>query len=61
MVTMVTCDNCGGKLTMDGYEIKPLVQSDQPKLWMVCSMACLTEFAWKLRESQPKLSKSNQT
>lgn len=26
----------------------------------VCSAGCLTEFAWKLRESQPKLSKSRQ-
>jgi hypothetical protein len=28
---------------------------------LLCSPSCLTEFAWKLREAQPKLSKSRQS
>jgi len=27
----------------------------------ICSLTCLTEFTWRLREAQPKLSKSSQS
>lgn len=38
------------------YELE---QADIGTIAMLCSPSCLVEFAWKLKEGQPKLSKSD--
>ncbi len=49
----IICDNCQ-KTTSDAWIYVRIWERE----WDLCSVGCLTEFAWKLREQQPKLSKS---
>lgn len=51
------CSNCGKPFDDNsGYGLEDWDSIDTR--WSLCSIACLTEFAWKLRERLPKLSKS---
>lgn len=50
----VECDNCGKKL-----HFSPVLGIYTPeKSFTLCSYSCMSELGWKLRDSQPKLSKS---
>jgi hypothetical protein len=53
----MTCDNCKQQLPPIHYS---LLQESEDFRWELCSLHCLTEFAWKLREQQEKLSKSKE-
>lgn len=57
------CDNCGIPAPNEPRETR----TPYPGWWWLegpetqtdlCSLECLMEWAWKLREQQPKLSKS---
>ena len=52
------CDNCGK--TLEFIAICPHVLGvyTPEKTYTICSYDCMTELGWKLRDSQPKLSKS---
>lgn len=57
------CNNCRRFVDQLKYRLSDLslyygdaFDSD----WDLCSIDCLIEWAWKVRESQPKLSKSKQ-
>lgn len=49
------CDQCNKKSDNEPIQLK-LPDSDY--FINLCSLSCLTEKAWALRESEPKLSKS---
>ena len=53
------CDNCLTRYTAEDEDGWITVMTNDQD-YEVCSLACLTELAWKLREAQPKLSKSKQ-
>lgn len=52
------CTMCGVKLDFDAKDYFIIYQADYDIDEYLCSPSCLVEFAWKLKESQPKLSKS---
>jgi hypothetical protein len=52
----ILCDNCNSKTPGGGWIFLCLPTED----YDLCSLSCLTELAWRLRDSQPKLSKSRQ-
>lgn len=51
---MIKCENCLGKFT-NGWRLQHTTDGRNIDL---CSESCLTSYAWKLREREPKLSKS---
>jgi hypothetical protein len=60
---MITCDNCRHSfdpLTTPHYEL--FCRTTTPStvcLFRYCSISCLSEYSWTLRDQQPKLSKSH--
>ena len=53
----IVCDNC--EKVVPFTQIAPILGIYTPnKTYTVCSYTCMTELGWKLREDQPKLSKS---
>jgi len=62
------CATCGRPMPEAfGFSLVRLLHADDfdyrvdgphPWAWSLCSVGCLTEWAWQLREAQPKLSKS---
>ena len=56
-----TCENCG---TAPPLRFKVLDDDEKGpgtlRTYYLCSVSCLVEYGWKLREQQPKLSKSKQ-
>jgi hypothetical protein len=51
------CDNCGREIPFPGL-CAALGVYTPAKSYLLCSYDCITELGWKLREAQPKLSKS---
>lgn len=51
------CSSCGKYNKVEPIFLD-LMESDSH--YALCSLACLTAFAWELREREPKLSKSKQ-
>jgi hypothetical protein len=55
------CANCNKRVSaFTDTEPWWTLQRAPYETWYLCSLSCLTEYVWKLRESQPKLSKSKQ-
>ena len=55
---MIKCDNCKNEFSCHtGFALENFAESGMVK--DLCSPSCLVEFAWKLKEGQEKLSKSN--
>ncbi len=50
----ISCDNCRGKNPMEKW----ILLTNGVWEYDLCSLSCLNEYSWKLREAQPKLSKS---
>ncbi len=57
---MKECSNCFVEFAYDYAQWWLLEGPEEEQLHRFCSPSCLTEFAWTLRESRPKLSKSKQ-
>jgi len=64
---MHMCSNCGTSFELRGANgdltgsLNPgrfNLESTEHHYARLCSVSCLTEYAWKLREQQEKLSKS---
>lgn len=54
---LMTCANCEKRFDDNsGFGLEDWASVGTR--WALCSISCLTEWAWKLREQQPKLSKS---
>lgn len=59
---MTLCANCQFEAPADGYELtrrNSHYEYCNDLEIPLCSLDCVCEYAWKLREAQPKLSKSN--
>jgi len=52
------CDNCGAQISRHQGEFFELYRVDLDIVTILCNPSCLVEYAWKLKEAQPKLSKS---
>jgi hypothetical protein len=52
------CDNCARAWDGDAdwFNLERITYGQRPT--RLCSLDCIIEHAWKLREAQPKLSKS---
>lgn len=67
MSTQIKCDVCGkyfelnypGQTEPDRFFLSVMLDTGGDP-WRLCSVSCLCEKAWELRERQPKLSKSKQ-
>ena len=59
-VTMVytICTNCGKRLDHASIKLEREVKGVCLAKDYLCSIDCLMELGWKIREAQPKLSKS---
>lgn len=57
--TLRKCYQCGRYQPAEGFWFLHTPQ-DENYEWNLCSLSCLSERVWELREAQPKLSKSNQ-
>jgi hypothetical protein len=61
---MMACDNCGGSFSLnddDYYLVEHHLREGVDEFtFFLCSPSCLVEWAWKIKESQQKLSKSAQ-
>ena len=60
---MIKCSNCNEdfEVNQPGHfilEYTGIKDNRNHDCDIICSLACLTEWAWKLRDAQPKLSKS---
>jgi hypothetical protein len=55
----VNCSNCEREFDDNsGWGLENWSTVNVPFQFQFCDISCLIEFAWKLKESQPKLSKS---
>lgn len=58
---MIKCSNCSEDFEINQPGHFQLDYTGTGDCDVLCSLACLTEWAWKLRDKQPKLSKSKPT
>jgi hypothetical protein len=55
---IMTCANCQSAINLEDRTYFKIYQAALDADSLICSPSCLVEMAWRIRESQPKLSKS---
>ncbi len=58
---MLKCSTCSKEfMSKTGFEIRDTRPLFGSEVYDICSLSCLTDAAWTLREKQEKLSRSKQ-